>query len=88
MIVRMADYGQFFATRALAKRIISEQIEALPASEAVVLDWTGVEAVTGAFASELVAWFLRAGRRVESRGANDEVGEAWETAVQRLEAVR
>ena len=86
VIIRMADHGQFFATRQKARDIIRDRVEAFPEREAVILDWTGVEAVTGAFASELAAWFLRTGRRVGSQGMNEEVRETYETALRRLEA--
>jgi hypothetical protein len=82
--VRLADYGLFFATRQKARDIIADRIEALPLGEPLVLDWSGVEAVTGAFASELAGWFLRAGRKIGTEGMNDEVRETWETAVRRL----
>jgi hypothetical protein len=82
--VRLADYGLFFATRAKARDIIATRIEALPAGEPLVLDWSGVEAVTGAFASELAAWFLRNNRKVIAEGMSDEIRETWETAVRRL----
>jgi hypothetical protein len=85
VIIRLAVYGRFFATRALARRITGERLEALPSGDAVVLDWTGVEAVTGAFASELVSWLLRAGRKAGNRGMNEEVRETYDTAVRRLE---
>jgi hypothetical protein len=84
--VRMADYGQFFATRAKARDIIAERFEALPPGEPLVLDWSGVEAVTGAFASELAGRVLRTGRKIGTEGMNDEVRETWETAVRRLAA--
>lgn len=87
VIIRMADHGQFFffAARQKAREIIRDRIDVFPEREAVILDWTGVEAVTGAFASELAAWLLRTGRRVGSQGMNDEVRETYETAVRRLE---
>lgn len=85
VIVRLAESGQFFATRESARGIIADRIEALPRHEAVILDWTGVEAVTGAFASELAAWLLRTSRKIGSQGMNDEVRDVYETAIRRLE---
>lgn len=38
VIVRVADHGQFFATRASARKIISERVEALASHEAVILE--------------------------------------------------
>lgn len=87
VIIRVAGYGQFLATRARARDIIRDRLEALPPGEAVVLDWTRVEAVTGAFASELAAWLLSSGRKFGSDGMNDEVRETWETAARRLAEV-
>lgn len=85
-IVCVADHGRFFATRASARKIIAERLEALPPHEAVILEWTGVEAVTNAFASELAAWLLASDRKIGSRGMNEEVRETYEKALRWLEA--
>lgn len=86
VIVCVAESGRFFATRASARKIIAERIEALPLGEPLVLDWTGVEVVTNAFASELAAWLLRADRKIGSQGMNEEVRETYEKALRWLEA--
>jgi len=80
----VAASGRFFATRDSARRIFTERVASLPPGEPLVLDWTGVEAVTGAFASELATWIDGTSREVGCQGMNDEVREAWETAVLRL----
>ena len=84
----IARRGQFFATRASARQIISEEIDTLSQREAVILDWEGVQAVTGAFAAEVAKWYLSAGRRVASTGMNSEVRETYETACRRESAAR
>jgi hypothetical protein len=84
IIIRPGSDSQFFATRDSA-RAICARIDALPRREAVIVDWTGVEAVTGAFASEYTAWSLRTRRRVGDRGTNHEVCTALNTAARRLD---
>jgi hypothetical protein len=84
-IIHLAARGQFFATRDSARQIIAEEIDTLARSEGVILDWAGVQAVTGAFASEFAGWCLSADRRYGSIGMNDEVREAYVTACRRLE---
>jgi hypothetical protein len=85
VIIHLARHGQFFATRDSARRIIRERVDdVFPEREPVILDWSGVQAVTGAFASELAAWFLSTGRKVGSTGMNDEVRGVYESACRRL----
>lgn len=81
-VVRMAAYGSFFATRQKMREIISERLDALQ-GQAIIIDWEGVEAVTGAFASEYAAWFLRT-PGVHVRWMNDEVRETIALARRRL----
>jgi len=88
VIVRMADHGRFFATRGRMRQIIADRIETLPAREAVIVDWSGVESVTGAVAAEFAAHVLGTPRRIGSRGMNGEVRETYETAVRRLDGGR
>jgi hypothetical protein len=85
VIIRLADYGEFFALRESARQFIREQIDVLPAHEAVILDWTGVQAITGAFAAEFTGWFLRTTRRIGSQGMTDDVRVEIDTACRRLE---
>ena len=84
VLVFVGDIARFFATRDAARRLIREHADCYPEREAVIFDWTGVEAVTGAFAAEFAAWFLRTGRRVGNQGMNDEVRATYETAARRL----
>jgi anti-anti-sigma regulatory factor len=81
-VVRMAAYGSFFATRQKMREIISGRLDALQ-GQAIIIDWEGVEAVTGAFASEYAAWFLRT-PGVHVRWMNDEVRETIALARRRL----
>ncbi len=55
--VRLAAYGEFFATRGLARSIRARAATflAMHPEERVILDFTGVQAATGGFADELVA---------------------------------
>ena len=85
VVVHVASRGQFFATRESARQFIAEEIDALSRREGVIIDWAGVQAVTGAFASEYAAWCLSAGRRFGNIGMNDEVRETYVTAMRRLE---
>lgn len=62
----------FFATRAAAAAICAE-IDRLPAGDPVTVDWSGIDAVTGAFADEYVKWMLAKARTVSNEGMNDEV---------------
>ena len=86
VVIHAARRGQFFATRASARQIISEEIDTLSQREAVILDWAGVQAVTGAFAAEMAKWYLSTARRVASTGMNSEVRETYETACRRESA--
>ena len=88
VVIHIARRGQFFATRASARQIISEEIDTLSQREAVILDWAGVQAVTGAFAAEMAKWYLSTARRVASTGMNSEVRETYETACRRESAAR
>ena len=85
VVIHVARRGQFFATRESARQFIAEEIGTLSRREAVIIDWAGVQAVTGAFASEFAAWCLRADRRFGNIGMNDEVRETYVTAMRRLE---
>lgn len=81
--------ASFLATRATA-RVMRLDVEAMLAHTSVVLDFYGVEAVTVAFADELVANLFKArmAGQFADRGigigrANDEVWEAIQTALTR-----
>ena len=84
-VVHVARRGQFFATREGARQFIAKDIATLSRREGVLIDWTGVQAVTGAFASEFAAWCLKADRRFGNLAMNDEVRETYVTAMRRLE---
>ncbi len=89
--IKLANYGggQFFGTRYLGADIRNDA-EALLTDhpdEQIVLDFTGVEAVTTAFADELVA-NLRAvyGDRITLAGADAEILDAITVALARRAA--
>lgn len=84
VIIRMAAHGEFFATRARARQLIAEVIDALPRRESVILEWDGVQAVTGAFMAELTGWLYVTTRRVGNRKMNEDVREAYALACRRL----
>lgn len=71
-VVRAYRGAAFFATRAAAAAICAE-IDRLPAGDPVTVDWSGIDAVTGAFADEYVKWMLAKSRAVSNEGMNDEV---------------
>ena len=52
VVIHVARRGQFFATRESARQFIAEEIDTFSRREGVILDWAGVQAVTGAFAAE------------------------------------
>jgi STAS-like domain of unknown function (DUF4325) len=79
--IRLGEIGRVFATRHMG-RWFRERAEALPAGEAVTLDWTGVEVITGSFADELVGK-LAGTREVVSTGACAEVRETLDLALRR-----
>lgn len=68
----VGEWGVYFGTRAHAAEIRLDV--GRRTTSAVLLDFTGVQAMTGAFADELVAE-LAAGRPVEVTGANEYVAE-------------
>jgi hypothetical protein len=84
VIVRVGEIGQFFATRDSVRRLVAEHVDSLPSREAVILDWTGVHAVTGAFADEFARWAMATWRKVGSEGMNDDVRETYELACKRI----
>ena len=82
-VYRVYRGSPFFATRASA-RAVCAGIDALPAGEPVTVDWTRIEAVTGAFASEFVKWQMEASRQLDHAGMNDEVLGTFALARKRL----
>jgi hypothetical protein len=92
--LKLCEYGggQYFGTRHLGGRIRAEAeklLAGLPAGGVLVLDFTGVVAVTVVFADELVANLTATfGLRVALDGMSDEVGETVQFAVSRREGVR
>lgn len=83
VMFQLADHGKFFATRARAREIW-ELIDALP-PEYLIIDWTGVEAVTGSFAGELAKTLDQSPRQVTSVGMNEDVDDTYMRAVVRLQ---
>jgi hypothetical protein len=76
---RLAEHGEWFATRHNA-RLIREQIETqiaeLPDNEPIVLDFDGVEMVTGGFADELAGELWTSyGSRLRIEDGNEDVAE-------------
>lgn len=79
----LADHGRFFATRAAAAHIRG-LIEAATPTGPIVVRLDGVEAITGAFADELLGeLFVRHGPRLQVIGGNPDVAETAATALQR-----
>lgn len=74
--IRLGDTARFLATRHLARQF-REQAEALPPDESVLLDWTGVNAITVAFGDELAGKLAErdGGREIRSTGMCPEVAE-------------
>jgi hypothetical protein len=85
VIVRVGERGEFFATRDSARRLIAECADVLPWHEAVIFEWGGVAAVTGAFMDEFAKWAMDTRRRTGCRGMSDDVREAYELAWRRIE---
>lgn len=83
----VAEHGKWLGTRRLAATIrdlVEAQLTRLDDGEQLALDFTDVEAVTGAFADELVAELCaRHGRRITTAGANEEVAETIGLAMSR-----
>jgi len=78
-VVRVYRGAAFFASRAAARAICAE-IDALPPGEPATADWSGIDAVTGAFADEYVKWMLACPRAVSNEGMSDGVLEAFALA--------
>ena len=87
-VVRVSDVAQFFATRDSARRLIAGHANALPDGTAVIFDWSGVEAVTGAFMAEFVKRSTVNPRAIAHQGMNDDIRAAWNLAHSRTEADR
>lgn len=89
---RVAQHGTFFATRESGRRVRAEverQLDMLPGGPGVVLDFAGVEAITGGFADELVANLVVVhGRRITWTGTNKDVRETVERAIERRDDLR
>lgn len=81
-VIRAYRGASFFATRAAARQLCTE-IDALPPGEPVTVDWSGIDAVTGAFADEYVKWQLGSTRQVTDQGMNASVRDSYELARQR-----
>jgi hypothetical protein len=74
--IRLGDTACMFATRHAGRRF-REQVEALPPGEGVILDWTGVEAITASFGDELAGKLAvsDSDREIRSAGVCPEVAE-------------
>lgn len=83
----VAEHGQWLATRAHAQHLrdlVEEQLAELSDGEQLRLDFDGVEAVTGAFADELVAALVAEhGLRVTAVNSNPDVTETIDLALSR-----
>jgi len=85
--IRMDGFGTFFATRERARQIWKE-IDSRPLREDVILDWAGVNGVSGAFAHSLAARLLESPRRIGNTGMNQDVRETYELACRRWDAAQ
>lgn len=82
--LRVADFGEFFATRHCGRQIYDAAVIELGADDTLVLDFAGVKAATVAFADELVAnLFGYYGPRIMLDGMNPYVAEVIEMALSR-----
>lgn len=79
---RVGKSGAYHALRSEARRIREALQAATVQGDTIVLDFSGVEAITNAFADELLAG-LAADRHVVIRDANEDVQEALATALER-----
>ena len=82
---RLAEigHGRFFATRERGRQI-REGIEASSSpADALVLDFLGVEAITGSFGDELVGKLASGGYGLTVEGVADDVRETIETVLKR-----
>lgn len=87
-VVRVADIGAFLATRHSARRLIAGHLEAVPRDVPLVLDWSGVYAITGAFADELVAWMFAEDRPIANRGMSEALLEVYDVVLARRREAR
>ena len=81
-VCHVGRHGRFLATREHG-RAIRERMEALPSRLPVILDFAGVEAMTGAFADELLGKAMGWSRRWGCTGMSDDVREPAETVYRR-----
>lgn len=80
--IRLGEVARLFATRDAGRRI-RERIQALQPGESVMIDWTGVEAITAGFGDELIGKLAASSPDLEVRSTGM-CPEVWET----LELVR
>lgn len=73
----------YFATRAAALAICTE-IDKLPETEPVVIDWDRIDAVSGAFAAEYMMWFLSIRRPVLNSGVGQQLRAEFDQAAGRF----
>lgn len=79
---RVGKSGAYHALRSEARRIREALQAATVQGDTIVLDFAGVEAITGAFADELMA-SLVTDRHVVTRNANEDVQETLTTVLAR-----
>ena len=81
--IRIYRGASYFATRKAARPIAAEIASAAAAGVPVIADWSGIQAVTGAFMDEYVN--LTAGLDVTSDGMNDDVLDTYVLVLARRE---
>jgi hypothetical protein len=84
--LQVSEYGEFLGTRHRGRQIYNDAETTLSGADTLVLDFTGVQAVTVAFADELVANLIaRSGPRIVLAGMDEYVAESVEVALSRRE---
>lgn len=85
VVFHMAEHGQWFGTRGAGARIRAFVEKLLDGNgRKVVIDFTGVEAITGGFADELVVELVSVyGARITTTCGNEEVTDAIQAALSR-----
>lgn len=82
---RIGDAGTFLALRQTARLVAEHPEEATSADDVIILDFTGVQAVTGAFADELLARVTDTspGYRLRIEGATADVRDTLAITLER-----
>lgn len=81
----VGQVGAYLALRQTARDVAEHGEETTSAADVIVLDFTGVEAVSGAFADELVTVVARrsAGHRIRIESASEAVRDTLTTTLER-----